>query len=311
MANVLGIDFGYRQDEATCATASFAVTRDAARGVRVIGVSAPAETISNPKLTQRVESGAFRNHDTICLNVPITPKRLKIKPDQGRFVDRRFSRGNFANSNRGPQPSSIASPTQGWRLYVWAVAFMNELKAAGFPPLLMPPERVETPVSMAGHTMEVIPKLSLSLMVGKELVRSRPKHAYYGQITNWLFSHLFSDADRVERKIHESVNMGAARGDLIAALGPDVVLDESVWNEAIRIENSTSNAQRQELVGGFTAGFQGALAFAGAASLYGCAGEYQGHYLLPRHWHADWRESWHETEKKTDDVIDVDVAAWD
>jgi hypothetical protein len=261
-------------------------------------------------LTSRVENGAFRDFDTVCLNVPITPKRLRTKPDNGRWVDRRFSRGNFANANRGPQPSSIASPTQGWRLYVWAVSFMNELAAAGFPPLPMPLNPVEGGVSIAKRTMEVIPKLTQSLIVSPELVRSRPsKNPYYGQIDNWLFSHLFSSADQVSRKVPDTVKLGAARGELLTTLGEKIVLSDSVWEEANRIDNLPTQGQRRELVGSFVAGFQGALAYAGGAELVGCAGDYEGHYLLPKRWHPEWTQTWDDTQKKGDAVIRVDVAA--
>ena len=50
------------------------------------------------------------------------------------------------------------------------------------------------------------------------------------------------------------------------------------------------------------------MAYAGRAALFGCAGEYQGHYLLPRQWHADWQQAWSDTTKKTDEIIRVDVA---
>ena len=50
------------------------------------------------------------------------------------------------------------------------------------------------------------------------------------------------------------------------------------------------------------AGFQGAIALAGASVVVGASGDYEGYYVLPAQWHADWREVWNETQRDGDSV---------
>ena len=69
-----------------------------------------------PELFRRL-SRSYPEISWVSVDAPLTPVRLSDRPKSGRSVDKRFSKGVFYSSQRGPQPGSISVPLQGWPLY--------------------------------------------------------------------------------------------------------------------------------------------------------------------------------------------------
>lgn len=308
MSRSLGIDFGY-----STATASLGYIRfetQTSEGKATVSVESPSRisTLANFK-TEVLKDACGNGVSVIALDAPITPKRISGKPKSGRQVEKRFARGAFNNSRRGPQPSSVSVPKQGWPLYCGAMDLMADLHTFGFTMPLIRAVEGRSVVNFTGNVcVEVCPKMTQSLLAPKSRVVSRPNKngtpAFYRQIDNWLFSHLFvADTPEMPNPSGGSQpNWGADRSSMCRLLGDRVQIDKSVWDEALRISAVRPLSERHELIGAFVAGFQGAIALAGASVVVGASGDYEGYYVLPAQWHADWCEVWNETQRDGDSV---------
>lgn len=308
MSRTLGIDFGY-----STATASLGYIRfetQTGDGKATVSVESPSKISTLADFRRQVLKDACANGvSVIALDAPITPKRISSKPKSGRQVEKRFARGDFHNTKRGPQPSSVSVPKQGWPLYCGAMDLMTDLHTFGFTMPLITGADEEAVVDFSGNIcVEVCPKMTQSLLASKPRVVSRPNKkgtpAFYRQIDNWLFSHLFvTDAPESPNPSGGSQpSWGADRSGICRLLGDRVQIDKSVWNEATRISTVRPLSERHELIGAFVAGFQGAIALAGASVVVGASGDYEGYYVLPSLWHADWSEVWNETQRDEDSV---------
>jgi len=209
-------------------------------------------------------------------------------------LERRFSRGHFSNGKRGPQPSSIAVPRQGWALYESGMDFSGWLTTLNFPTFCLPPlGAVLNAVDLQKRTLEVLPKLTMSLLLPQITVSGRPVgRGFHGQIDNWLFPQIFCSKSAQVLPVAGIPGLGTHSGSLFSLLGQTVILDSSVMLEADRIYAVPNNSVRHELIGAFVAAFQGALAFAGKAELVGAHGAHEGYYMLPAYWHNDWTGAW-------------------
>jgi hypothetical protein len=109
--NVLGLDVGF---SITKATNSFCLLNvDEAR--KEIGLVERAERFLRsdaPELFRGL-SRSYPEIRWVSVDAPLTPVRLTLRPKSGRSVDKRFSKGVFHGSRRGPQPGSISVPLQG------------------------------------------------------------------------------------------------------------------------------------------------------------------------------------------------------
>jgi hypothetical protein len=308
VSRTLGIDFGYSTVAASLGYIRFETTnRD---GKVIVSVESPSNVSTLADFKRQVLADACANGvSVIALDAPITPKRMSRKPKSGRQVDKRFARGDFHNSRRGPQPSSVSVPKQGWPLYCGAMDLMTDLDTFGFTMPLINGDKENAVVDFSGKVcIEVCPKMTQSLLAPKPLVVGRPNKkespAFYRQIDNWLFSHLFvTAAPNIPYPSGGTQPVwGAERGNLCKLLGDQIEIDQSVWAEARRISTVCPLRERHELIGAFVAGFQGAIALAGASVVVGAMGDYEGYYVLPSQWHKDWSDAWNETLRDEDSV---------
>lgn len=317
----LGIDFGFALEGESLGYSQFETS---------LNEGAARITVINQSLTSTLE--AFRRNvlhseiaqqsALITLDAPITLVRIPRLPAVGREVERRFSRGMFSNGKRGPQPSSIRVPRQGWSLYCEAMGFLAEINQAGFSLPRFPGEGDRIVLDFqTKKCVEVCPKLTQTLFTPINRISTRspsngmPK--FYRQIDNWLFPHLF-----VNQQPNTPYPVGGTQpafgqdfGGIADLLGADLTIDASVWNEAARIQATRPLSVRHELIGAFVAGIQGAIMLAGKACMVGAPGEHEGFYILPSIWHDDWDEVWNKTTKQDDSVrkvaIDIDVENYD
>src|ERR1700676_3337934 len=111
-ARTTGIDFGFSETRPSFGYSQFQT--DLIPGVKpkyVIRVCEETVATSLEEfLEDMLESDVVGKTDLITLDAPVNPGRIKYKPKTGRCVEKRFSRGDFSNGKRGPQPSSIAVP---------------------------------------------------------------------------------------------------------------------------------------------------------------------------------------------------------
>lgn len=313
-ARTVGIDFGFSKRNCSFGYSQF-LTRFTAASVFEIGVSTETMATTLDQFIREVlPTEVIGQASLIAIDAPITPARIARKPRIGRTVERRFSHGNFSNGKRGPQPSSIAVPAQGWPLYCAAMDFVNELKAKGFILFPMPPSGSLAEIRLPNRSIvEVIPKLTQALLTPRQRLVCRPRRSeskFYGQIDNWLFPHLFVNSDPRYRQQPHGPSLGQDSLQLRCLVGAEISLDASVWREANRIQLVEDQNIRHELIGAFVAGFQGALALAGGAMLIGQDGPTEGYYTLPRTWHSDWHEEWRRTSEPYDSVFSVSVRAY-
>lgn len=301
-AHACGIDVGFSETAATSAVAVFVVSERA--GVASIGVAEPTRVLSSAALDKLIGDRQSPLSDDrvrlVTLDAPLTRTPLSAVPATGRCPDLRFSRGLFANSNRGPQPSSIRVPKQGWPLYRRGMALLERLERAGFPYVGM--NGAETVCLPRRACMEVLPKLTLALLCPRALLaQARPRTGFFKQIDNWLFPHVFVALHEVGQPVVAGSALMGAR-QLLGTIN----LDDSVFAEAQRINALKSQDERHEAIGAFVAGFQGALALSGGACSVGDA---EAHFLLPRRWHPDWEQAWTDTDRRTNPTDRVDVHA--
>ncbi len=282
---VCGIDVGFSEDAGrqTCCYCVIDVCPD----------SQSFELVSFPRKFSYI--GSLQGFEHLCeqhkdiqlfsMDAPLTPVRLQRRPSSGRRVDKRFSRGDFSNGKRGPQPSSICSPKQGWPLYNAGMTLVDRLQQ------VKSAARYLTFADFKGQPksgiIECIPKLTLSLLMPRDQVMGRTD-----QIDNFLFPLVF--------------NAGGKPARLVRTLD-GLTLSETA-QQAVRIFSSHPRKYHEEL-GAFVAAFQAALFCVGHASIAGCEGDHEGYYVLPaqRDWHPDWLKAFRETPNKGIDIINANT----
>lgn len=301
MSQTLGIDFGYSANTPSLGYARFDTRTEG--GIYRISVVAPSEVTTLDDLKNRLFSDHLSERTSlVALDAPITPTRIVERPVSGRLVEKRFSRGDFCNTSRGPQPSSISVPKQGWPLYSGAMELLVELDKAKFAMPRISDSEHGYRLALTGHDcIEVCPKLTQTLFAPRRRVSSRPDKkngpAFYRQIDNWLFSHLFVAEPPADSRPTGGIqpDWGEDVSVMRQLLASEALLDNSVWEEASRISSITPLSVRHELIGAFVAGFQGAITLAGAAVAVGAIGDNEGYYVLPARWHRDWCLVWNTT----------------
>lgn len=191
------------------------------------------------------------------------------------------------------------------------MGLIDELADLGFPLLQMPADKTQSKRFLPRCTVEVLPKLTQTLLTPKNRVQSRPDRSldkYYGQIDNWLFPHLFVSGKSSEgMQVDGKPVAGQDLNEMIQLLGETIEVHSSVLEEAERINKVSSKPKRHEMVGAFVSGFQGALGIAGQAKLVGKSGGAEGYYMLPVKWHSEWQNEWKNTARKNDTVYSVPV----
>jgi len=306
-ARTTGIDFGYSTRQRSFGYAQFETRFESKPRPRfTIRVRHPTIATSLDEfLAEVLMSDVVGKADLVTLDAPVTPIQITNRPATGRSIEKRFSRGGFSNGKRGPQPSSISVPAQGWGLYCAAMRFVDSLNGVGFPLFRMPnADKCKEVCVVRASVVEVLPKLTMALMTPQDRTTSRPaRHRFYGKIDNWLFPHLFDKSAVILPP--GSPKNGLDVPLLLASLGSNVTLDGSFWEETARIQQEANLSLRHELIGAFVAGFQGAISFAGKSMLVGCNGDREGYYLLPTAWHQNWLDIWNAEPRRRDQVDSV------
>jgi hypothetical protein len=285
-----GIDVGFAAVGKTSAISAFLVQKTIERPR--IALAHGTDVLSSTALDRLIErrEGPLADERVrlVTLDAPVTSTDHATMPALGRLPDRRFSRGAFSNSKRGPQPSSIRVPKQGWPLYRRGMAILAQLESIGFPYVsITAAEELALPLH---GTMEVVPKLTMALLCSRNLLAvARPRTGFFKQIDNWLFSQIFAQTGQTA-----PLAPGGERQHLMRLLQPPIEIDATVFAEAARIDGLATNAEKHEAIGAFAAGFQGALALAGVACV---VGDQESHFLLPHLWHRDWEEAWLDSDR--------------
>jgi hypothetical protein len=109
--NVLGLDVGFSITKATNSFCLLYVDEER----KEIGLVEQAKRFLRaeaPKLFRRL-SRSYPEIRCVSVDAPLTPVRLTLRPKSGRGVDKRFSKGAFHSSQRGPQPGSVSVPVTG------------------------------------------------------------------------------------------------------------------------------------------------------------------------------------------------------
>jgi hypothetical protein len=238
----------------------------------------------------------------VAVDAPMLSERTGQIP-RGRQVEKRLSRGDFANASRGLQPSSIAVPRQGWRLYEKAMGICEDLAEFGIPYFEMPWDVSEIELPFRG-VIEVLPKLTQGLLMPRRLISDlRPQEGEGHQIEHWLFPYMFlADPSVAGRPVVPDVVRPSKR------FAKSIRFHASFEEEAERIW-ATHSPQCDSAINAFVAAFQGALAVAGLSSVVGCPGPKEGYITVPRHWHQDWESVWTSTARESDLVERIDLLA--
>lgn len=277
--HILGIDIGYSLKRKTCCSCALSLEG------RTILLKEKPNRFSFPdtlhELERLREIGVYPS--VVGVDAPLTPRLIEEKPSTGRAVDKLFSRGEFSNGRRGPQPGSIATPRQGWPLYRAGMTFISLLREVF-------PRNQYIELSEAKRTkwhgaIEVFPKLTQAVLLPRSSIAERPRRA---NIDEHLFPQLFMR--------HQDIIRRTLRGFAIDTTATDFI-----------DEVSARPATHHEELAAFVAAFQGLLCFLGSASAIGHAGDLEGYFALPRRefWHKDWRKAYKAIDR--DDCIEVAI----
>jgi len=259
---VLGIDAGFSKSRATSCYCGLQIT-----GRLISFDREPTRFHADCDLSKHF---AIANYSVITLDAPLTPRRISRRI-QGRKIEKLFSQGVFSNTKKGPQPSSIAVPEQGWKLYHAGMDLMSKLKGRSYVTI-----SGLQGVPRAG-VYEVLPKMTQSLLVPPALVASRPK----GQkIDDFLFPQLFDRKGTHRQKIDQLLGEFRFTKDV---------------EDFISIISRDPKKYHEELAAVVCA-FQAALIAMGRAELVGYGGVHEGYYALPpvECWDSDWRQPFEE-----------------
>lgn len=259
---VMGIDLGFSPTKKTSCYCAFKV------GTSTKEIEFLLKPVKfNYRDTAIINMIRTNSFDVITLDAPMTPQHIdetgRAKPDTGRMIEKAFSVDIFHGSKRGPQPSSIAVPRQGWPFYCAGMQFSSDLNPYRY--LSLDDIREVKPVGI----YEVVPKLTQSLLVPREILVNRDD-----QIDNYLFPILFLRNSEYRCLINS-------------------VLDDYYFSSEIEdyICGISSNikAYHEELAA-FVCAFQALLINMGKASIIGFNGDYEAYYALPNT--SYWQEEW-------------------
>lgn len=321
-ALVLGIDPGVPRERAYAAYSFLTL-----EPTGTIGLSGAPRVLTRPQLRAFLRENPLLDDERlrlVALGAPMTPVRLERKPLKARLVEIRFARGAFSGAARGPQPPWISAARSGWLRYQDGAKLQDLLQGRGFPLLPMPPAE-DVPVELPARcSVEVNPKVMLTVLLPQNLLVGRPiASEFMGQIDDWLFPQAVLPPElppeevegSAETKPEETEEAGqeppprAPIEDILEALAPGLHLAPETLEEMQRISRIRRPFTRREPMRAFLAALQGVLALAGAASLIGAEGEGEGYFLMPATWHPTWEEEWDDPRKADPRVRRVRVAA--
>jgi dCTP diphosphatase len=279
--NVLGLDVGF---SITKATNSFCLLNvdEARKEIGLVERAGRFLRSDAPELFRGL-SRSYPEIRWVSIDAPLTPLRLTLRPKSGRSVDKRFSKGVFHGSRRGPQPGSISVPLQGWPLYEAGMDIVENLREARLGDYV---EFADFGKEASTGVIECIPKLTQALLVPLETVRERR-----GTVDDYLFPLLFEEE-------------GPYRSVLDRALG-DYGFSTQV--EALISEISSAPRRHHEELAAVVAAVQGALVAIGRASVVGRDGDSEGYYALPHRgdWKSDWSRAFESTRVAAADGVDI------
>ncbi|MGE5495404.1 MAG: hypothetical protein ACM3S4_08920 [Burkholderiales bacterium] len=268
---VLGIDLGFSSKYKTSCYCAFKVDSD----TKEIGfLLEPTKfNYKDKTVISMIRTNAF---DVITLDAPMTPKHIdeteKVKPKTGRMIEKAFSVDIFHGSKRGPQPSSIAVPKQGWPFYCAGMKFSSNLK---------PYRYLSINDIQNGRTTgiyEVIPKLTQALLAPRDVLIKRK-----AQIDNYLFPVLFHSDSQYRYLINN-------------------ILNEYYFSLEIEdyIQSISKNTKiYHEELAAFVCAFQAFIINIGRASIIGFDGDYEAYYALPdtSYWEREWLDCFYNKSR--------------
>ena len=259
---IIGIDLGFSPTENTSCYCAFKVDKETKE---ISFLFEPTKfNYRDTRIINLIRSHKF---EVITLDAPLTPKHIdetgQAKPKTGRMIEKAFSLGIFNNSQRGPQPSSIAVPKQGWPFYCAGMQFASALH---------PHRYLSLDSIQNGETTgiyEVIPKLTQTLLMPREILVNRND-----QIDNYLFPLLFQNSSPYRQNINNA-------------------LDGYYFSS--EIETYINGISKQitkyhEELAAFVSTFQALLICIGNASIVGFKGDFEAYYALPNM--AFWQREW-------------------
>jgi len=259
---VLGIDLGFSPTEKTSCYCAFKV--DNSTKVIELYLKPIRFNYRDKAVINWIRTNSF---DVITIDAPMTPKHFdkteKAKPKTGRKIEKAFSVGIFNSSQRGPQPSSIAVPKQGWPFYCAGMKFSSDLK----PYQYLSINDIQNGLTTGIY--EVIPKLTQALMVPRDVLVSRKV-----QIDNYLFPILFRSGGQYRYLIDNTLNEYRFSSEI---------------EDYIHRISSNAEAYHEELAA-FVCAFQALLIKLGRASIIGFDGDFGAYYALPNtsYWDKEW-----------------------
>lgn len=261
---VLGIDLGFSETQKTSCYCGLKIDRES----KMIEFLFRPQKFNyhDPEFFALLRAYPF---EIITLDAPLTPKHIYEReqaiPKTGRKLEKAFSLDIFHGARRGPQPSSIAVPKQGWPFYCAGMRFVSEMKPYRY--LSLDDIRNGSTVGI----YETIPKLVQALLIPREVLVSRTD-----QIDNYLFPRLFQKSS-----------------DYRCFL--DNMLDGFSFSS--EIENYINNISRNirlyhEELAAIVCAVQAFFIYTGNASFVGFDGDYEAYYALPNtaYWQEEWRD---------------------
>lgn len=268
--NVLGIDVGFSTTKKTSCYCALSL-KD-----KVISFSIePYKFDVNYDLQSIIKNQGF---DIIAIDAPLTPVLISEKPKTGRKIEKLFSNGIFSNSPyRGPQPSSIAVPAQGFPLYQAGMKIVANLNSYRYLSI------TEIRKGCRKGIYEVLPKMTQSLLFPRQIVANRS-----GQFDDYLFPLLLKKSGQYRHLL-------------------DALLGEYRFSVSVEkyIENINPNRHHEELAS-ILCSFQAVLIAIGKSTIVGFDGDNEGYYGIPsmNYWDLEWYECFAGlTSKKFKDAI--------
>lgn len=268
---VLGIDVGFSATKKTSCYCAFNIENKT-----ISFVIEPFKYDVNFDLQEVVK---INEYEIITIDAPLTPMLYAERPKTGRKVEKLFSNAIFGNSpHRGPQPSSIAVPAQGFPLYQAGMKTISKLCPYTYLSIS------EISQGARKGIFEVLPKMTQSLLFPRQVVADR-----IGQFDDFLFPLLFKKSSQY-RQLLESL------------------MGEYKFSDEVEryIENINPSKHHEELASIICA-FQGFLVTVGKSTIVGFRGDYEGYYALPNkdYWNLEWYNCFMQLigKKFTDAVV--------
>ena len=268
---IIGIDLGFSPTKITSCYCAFKVDKETKE---ISFLFEPTKfNYRDTRIINMIRSNAF---DVITLDAPLTPKHIdetgQAKPKTGRTIEKAFSLGIFNNSQRGPQPSSIAVPKQGWPFYCAGMQFASALN----PYRYLSIENIRNGETTGIY--EVIPKLTQTLLMPRGVLVKRND-----QIDNYLFPLLFQISSPYRQNINNA-------------------LDGYYFSSEIETYiNGISKQIRKyhEELAAFVSAVQALLICIGKASIVGFNGDFEAYYALPNtaFWQREWLDCFNNKSK--------------